>query len=415
MKKNNKKSYNKQIMKVYKFIAIVTFIFCFTSWGHAQDVENAFAHAGMQTEQMLKEIRLAKEKKPLLEGDLSLVSPRTLENGKLKLVPANEWTSGFFPGELWYLYEYSKDEKWLKAAKKFTMEIEQEKFNASTHDMGFKIYCSFGNGYRLTKDKKYKEVIIQSAKTLITRFNAKVGAIRSWDFNPVTKVWDFPVIIDNMMNLELLFEATKLSGDSIYHEIAVKHANTTLKNHFREDYSSYHVVDYNPETGAVQSKDTHQGYSDDSAWSRGQAWGLYGFALCYRYTKDEVYLKQAENIAQFIFSNKNLPEDLIPYWDFDVPNLPNEPRDVSAATIIASGLYELSKYSENKEAYITNANTILKNIATNYTTKNGGSDGFILLNSTGFKPHDSEVDVPIIYADYYYLEALLRHNGLLMK
>lgn len=399
-------------MKKYRFIIIIVSLIFQASFGYGQDIKKAFTHAQAQTIEMLKQLDLAKKNTSVTKENLELVFPRTIEYGQLILVPASDWTSGFFPGQLWYLYEFSKDKKWLKAAKKFTMGIEQEKFNATTHDMGFKIYCSFGNGYRLTKQKKYKEVIIQSAKTLITRFNTEVGAIRSWDFSAVDKVWDFPVIIDNMMNLELLFEASKLTGDSIYHDIAVKHANTTLKNHFRDDYSSYHVVDYNPITGAVQSKVTHQGYSDASAWSRGQAWGLYGFILCYRYTKDDVYLKQAEKIAQFIFSNKNLPEDLIPYWDFDAPNLANEPRDVSAATIIASSLYELSKYSQNKETYISYANTILKNIATNYTVKHGGSNGFILSNSTGFKPHNSEVDVPINYADYYYLEALLRKNSL---
>jgi hypothetical protein len=380
---------------------------------NAQDVKKAFSHAETQGTEMLKQISLLKGVKSEDIKKQLLVSPRTLEEGVLKLVPSKDWTSGFFPGELWYLYEYTKNPEWLAAAKAFTANIEQEKFNAGTHDMGFKIYCSFGNGYRLTKDEKYKEVIIQAAKTLATRFNPKVGAIRSWDHN--SDKWDFPVIIDNMLNLELLFEATILTGDSSYHKIAVTHANTTLKNHFRPDYSTYHVISYNPQTGAVEKKNTHQGYSHESAWSRGQAWGLYGYTLCYRYTKNKAYLEQAQNIAKYIFTHKNLPSDLIPYWDFDAPEIPKEPRDVSAATVIASALYELSTYSTDTKSYIEKANKILKNLAKSYSSENGGNKGFVLLNSTGSKPNKGEVDVPLIYADYYYLEALLRSNNLKMN
>ena len=377
---------------------------------NAQNVKKAFTHAEIQATQMLKEVELAKVKMPENNKKESFVSPRTLENGALKLVTSKDWTSGFFPGELWYLYEYTKDAKWLNAAKAYTADIEREKLNNVTHDMGFKVYCSFGNAYRLIKDLKYKEVIIQAAKTLSTRFNPNVGAIRSWDHN--SDKWDFPVIIDNMLNLELLFEATVLTGDSTYHNIAVSHANTTLKNHFRPDYSSYHVISYNPQTGAVEKRNTHQGYAHESAWARGQAWGLYGYAMCYRYTKNPVYLKQAENIAKFIFTHKNLPEDLIPYWDFDAPAIPNEPRDVSAAAVMASGMYELSQYSTQGKLYKKKANTIVKNLAKNYTAEKGENRGFVLLHSTGSKPSNSEVDVPIIYAEYYYLEALLRFKNL---
>jgi uncharacterized protein YyaL (SSP411 family) len=203
-----------------------------------------------------------------------------------------------------------------------------------------------------------------------------------------------------------------LTGDSTYHNIAVSHANTTLKNHFRPDYSSYHVISYNPQTGAVEKRNTHQGYAHESAWARGQAWGLYGYAMCYRYTRNPAYLKQAENIAVFIFTHKNLPKDLIPYWDFDAPAIPNEPRDVSAAAVMASGMYELSQYSTQGKFYKKKANTIVKNLAKNYTAEKGENRGFALLHSTGSKPSNSEVDVPIIYAEYYYLEALLRFKNL---
>jgi unsaturated chondroitin disaccharide hydrolase len=375
-----------------------------TAFSQKIDVNKIIADAEIQTAILLKEIPKAKG------NNATLVSPRTIEKGQLKLVAAKDWTSGFFPGELWYLYEFSNKKIWEKEAQTFTANIEKEKFNGTTHDMGFKIYCSFGNGYRLTHDPQYKDVIIQSAKTLSTRFNQKAGVLRSWDHNK--DKWDYPVIIDNMLNLELLFETTKLTGDSSFYKIAVSHANTTMKNHFRPDYSSYHVVDYDTATGKVIKKTTHQGYSDESAWARGQAWGLYGYTMCYRETKDKAYLQQAEHIASFILNNPNLPKDLVPYWDFNAPNIPNEPRDVSAAAIIASGLYELSTYSKNNKIYKQAADKIIENLTNNYRSKIGENFGFILLHSTGTKPSNSEVDVPISYADYYYLEALLRMKKL---
>jgi unsaturated chondroitin disaccharide hydrolase len=276
--------------------------------------------------------------------------------------------------------------------------------------MGFKIYCSYGNAYRLTKEEKDKEIIIQAAKTLATRFNPIVGAIRSWDHN--ADKWDFPVIIDNMLNLELLFEATKMSGDSTYYKIAVSHANTTMKNHFRTNYSTWHVVDYNPTTGEVVKKNTHQGYADDSSWARGQGWAIYGYTMCYRETKDPKYLLQAENVEKFIFNNKNMPKDLVPYWDFDAPEIPIEPKDVSAAAVIASALYELSTYSKNGKEYIAKADKIMNSICKKYTSKLGTNKGFILDHSTGSKPHKKEIDVPLSYADYYYLEALIRSKKI---
>jgi unsaturated chondroitin disaccharide hydrolase len=372
----------------------------------AQSVKVAavFADAEKQTQVMLASIDEAKGSKT------ELVAPRTLENGQLKLVPSKDWTSGFFAGELWMLYEFTHKPEWKSKAETFTALLEKEKFNGGTHDMGFKIYCSYGTGYRITKDAAYKDVIIQSAKTLSTRFNPTVGCIRSWDHHK--EQWGYPVIIDNMMNLELLFAATKFTGDSSFYKIAVSHANTTMKNHFRADYSSYHVVDYDTLTGKVVKRQTHQGYADESAWARGQAWALYGYTMCYRETKNVAYLKQAEHVAAFILHHPNLPADKIPYWDFNAPEIPNEPRDVSAAAIIASGLLELSNYSKNKKEYLSVANTILQNLTKNYRSPIGENEGFIMLHSTGSKPAKSEVDVPLNYGDYYYLEALLRRNKL---
>ncbi|WP_022824937.1 glycoside hydrolase family 88 protein [Hymenobacter norwichensis] len=361
---------------------------------------------------LLKQAPKAVQQKPAASGKPAPVSPRTLsESGELVMVPSRDWTSGFFPGYLWLLSEASGQPKWQTAARTYTARIEPEKTNATTHDMGFKVYCSFGQGYRLTQDAAYRAVLLESARTLCTRFNPTVGALRSWDHHRET--WGFPVIIDNMLNLELLFAATRLSGDSSFYKIAVSHANTTLRHHFRPDFSSYHVVDYDTVTGQPVKKMTHQGYADGSAWARGQGWALYGYTMCYRETKNPAYLAQAEKVAQYILNHPNIPPDLIPYWDFNAPNIPNEPRDASAGAIIASGLYELSTFSAaHGVLYRSKADQMMANLARSYTAKPGGSQGFLLLHSTGSKPMNSEIDVPLIYADYYFLEALLRQRNL---
>ena len=388
-----------------KYFLSVLLLLMSVSISNAQqvDIKGAFSHAGQQTRVLLKEI----EKAPK-GAQNELVSPRTVEEGKLKLVRSRDWTSGFFPGSLWYLYEYTKDKKWLDEARNFTAKIEKEKFNTGTHDLGFMIYCSYGNGYRLTGNKEYRDVVIQAAKSLSKRFDPAVGLIRSWDHHK--DKWQYPVIIDNMMNLELLFEATRFTGDSSFYKIAVSHADKTLKNHFRPDFSSYHVIDYDPATGSVLKKNTHQGYSHESSWARGQAWALYGYVLCYRETRNGAYLRQAEGIADFIL--KNLPEDMVPYWDYNDPKIPNVSRDASAAAITASALYELKSYSKNGKEYLKAAHKTLKSLEENYTNKAGQNKGFILGHSTGHRPKDSEVDVPLNYADYYYLEALLRYRNL---
>jgi len=372
------------------------------------DTKKIFDDAAKQSALMIDETAKAKNGKP------ELVSPRTLDStGNLKLVNSRDWTSGFFPGDLWFLYEYTGKKEWKQQAESFTANIEREKTNGGTHDMGFKIYCSVGNGYRLTKDPHYKEVLIESAKTLSTRFNKKAGVIRSWDHHK--EQWAYPVIIDNMMNLELLFAATKLTGDSSFYKIAVTHANTTMKNHYRPDNSSYHVVDYDTATGNIRAKQTAQGYADESAWARGQSWGLYGYTMCYRFTKNKKYLEQAEKIAAFLLNHPNLPKDLVPYWDYNAPNIPNEERDASAAAILASGLYELSTYSKNGKLYKEKANAIVESLTNNYRSPIGGNKGFILLHSVGSKPGKSEVDVPLSYGDYYYLEAVFRSKKLKEK
>jgi rhamnogalacturonyl hydrolase YesR len=393
------------------FLSTLLFFSCSNSEreGSQEDIiDNMFSLAEEQAEVMITEenaLRTGNEELTSLP-----VSPRTLKNGELVLVPSRDWTSGFFPGMLWYLYEYTGNNSWMDKARKFTSNIEGEQWNGKTHDMGFKIYCSVGNGYRLTDDDAYRDIIIQSAKTLSNRFKPAAGILRSWDHS--RNKWDCPDIIDNMMNMELLFEATKLTSDSSLYNIAVSHAFTTMKNHYRNDYSSFHVVDYDTLAGEVLKKDTHQGYARESAWSRGQAWGLYGYTMCFRETGDSVFLRQAEGIASFILNHPNQPKDMVPFWDFDAPDIPNEPRDASAAAIMASALFELSTYVGLEKKYKETADKIIASLADSYTSKPQGNKGFILLNSTGSKPSNSEVDAPIIYADYYFLEALLRKQKL---
>ncbi|HTG56702.1 MAG TPA: glycoside hydrolase family 88 protein, partial [Niabella sp.] len=268
--------------------------------------------------------------------------PRTFEKDKDVSSDSRWWCSGFFPGVLWYLYENNRSAELLKYAKLYTARVEREKYTTDNHDVGFMLYCSFGNGLRLTGDPSYNEVLLTGAKSLTTRYKPGVGLIRSWDHNK--KQWQYPVIIDNIMNLELLLWASRYSGDPVFKQIAISHADKTIQHHFRPNSSSYHLVSYDTLSGQPHLKQTHQGAANESAWSRGQAWGLYGYTYLYRETKEQRYLQQAKKIATFIIDHPRMPKDYIPYWDFDAPQIPNTPRDASAAALIAAALTELSDY-----------------------------------------------------------------------
>ncbi|MDR1154590.1 MAG: glycoside hydrolase family 88 protein [Bacteroidales bacterium] len=339
--------------------------------------------------------------------------PRTFDaEGKLVTSGSGWWCSGFMPGSLWYLYEYGKSDTLLDDARNYTARIEKEKYNKGTHDLGFMLYCSFGNGYRLTGDTAYRSIMLIGAESLASRFNPGTGCIQSWGSN---RNWQFPVIIDNMMNLEFLFWASKVSGNPKYRDICISHADVTMKNHFRPDYSSYHVVSYDTISGQPEKKNTHQGFADESAWSRGQAWGLYGYTVMYRETRDTKYLEQARRIAAFMLNHPNMPADKIPYWDFSAPEIPNALRDVSAGVIMTSALIELSGYVDAALAktYLDVAETQIRTLSSpEYFAEKGTNGNFILKHSVGSMPHKSEIDVPLTYADYYYIEALLRYQSL---
>ena len=392
------------LLILFSFLLIMPSVNAQSDPGMAQVIDQVLSRAESQS------LLLAKTMEEIPDA-----LPRTVDKeGKLVTSNSAWWCSGFFPGTLWYLYENSGNKELEKYAWMFTNRINKEQYNKGTHDLGFMLYCSYGNALRITDVDSCKRVLLNGAASLSSRFNGKVGCIQSWGRS---SKWQFPVIIDNMMNLEFLMWAAKASGDNRFRDIAVTHANTTISNHFRPDYSSYHVVSYVPETGKVEVKCTHQGYSDESAWARGQVWGLYGFGMMYRETRDKRYLDQAKRIAAFLMNHPNMPADKIPYWDFNAPDIPNALRDASAAAIMASSLIELSQFVEEplKQDYLAFAESQLRTLASpQYLAETGTNGCFILKHGVGHLPGNSEVDVPLTYGDYYFVEALLRYRKLVL-
>lgn len=367
---------------------------------------------------IIENMQLAAQQYKLLAAKTPVDSmPRHYDQQQQKWVNSDTkwWCSGFFPGSLWLIYEYTKDEAIRKEAEQRLALLEKEKHYTGNHDLGFMMFCSFANAYRITGNASYKPTIDTSAMSLITRYRPAIQSIQSWDSNDKLKC---PVIIDNMMNLELLMWVAEHGGDQKLKAVAITHANSTLERHFRPDGSSYHVLDYDLFAGKIIRKQTWQGAADESAWSRGQSWGFYGFIIMYRFTKDERYLKQAQKIEKFIFSHPNLPSDLIPYWDFNAPGIPNAFRDASAAAINASALLELAQYVNKQEAknYIDKAEKIIRSLSSEkYRAKQGENGGYLLMHCVGNLPFHSEIDTPLTYADYYFLEALLRYKNWVLK
>lgn len=337
----------------------------------------------------------------------------TAPDGSLETSGKYWWCSGFYPGTLWYLYEYSLDTSIRNLAEEYTEMLDSLKFVTNDHDVGFQLYCSYGNGLRLTGNPDYKEVLYTGAHSLYSRFKPSVGCIKSWD----NKKWSYPVIIDNMMNLELLmFVAKNFDCDSL--KIAsCKHANTTMKNHFRDNYSTYHLVDYNPVNGSIIRKQTVQGLSDGSSWARGQAWALYGYTMMFRETGTVNYLEQAQHVANYLINHPNMPKDCIPYWDFNTTDA-DDYRDSSAAAIMASALIELSTFIKDKDIsqkYLGVAETQLRELASDdYLAAPRKNNHFILMHGVGNLPGNQEVDVPLTYGDYYFVEALMRYDKMVL-
>lgn len=394
---------------IKKFILLATVVLPLASCSLEQnqnisehDVTNCIQYCAIQAKKTLEN---------LPEDSL----PRSIQKGadNWNLVSYKDWTSGFWPGTLWYLYEATNDPYFKEEAEKYTKLLKPLAYSpAENHDLGFMVYCSYGNACRLENKEEYKEVILAAADTLATLFNPKVGTILSWPGLTQKMNWPHNTIVDNMMNLEILFWASKNGGSKHLYDIAVEHAKKTMENQFRDDFSVYHVVIYDTITGKRIKRITHQGYADESMWARGQAWAIYGFTMCYRETGNAEFLDFVQKVADIYL--KRLPEDYVPFWDFDAPNIPNEPKDASAAAITASALFELSTYvpaPEKAKTYYTAATRMINSLCDNYLSHDENSA--FLKHSTGHKPNNSEIDVSINYADYYFIEALLRYKKLM--
>lgn len=373
------------------------------------DVNKALDYCAKQTQRTLTE----------LETDSGIdytMMPRNImadeQHWNCRKATKEEWCAGFWPGVLWYDYEYTKDKQVLEEAENFTHSLKfLSHIPAYDHDLGFLVFCSYGNGYRLTKNPAYKQVILDTADTLATLFNPIVGTILSWPREVEPRNWPHNTIMDNMINLEMLFWAAKNGGNPYLYDIAVSHADKTMKSQFRPDYTSYHVAVYDTITGNLIKGVTHQGYADSTMWARGQAWAIYGYTVVYRETKDPKYLDFAQKVTDVYLDR--LPEDKVPYWDFDDPSIPNAPRDASAGAVVASALLELSTYLPNGtgKRYKDAAIEMLTSLSSD-SYQSGESKPSFLLHSVGHWPNHSEIDASIIYADYYYIEALLRLKRL---
>ncbi|WP_290208595.1 glycoside hydrolase family 88 protein [Bacteroides acidifaciens] len=373
------------------------------------DVNKALDYCAEQTQRTLAELKTD-------SGIDYTMMPRNImadeQHWNCRKATKEEWCAGFWPGVLWYDYEYTKDKQIQDEAKKFTNSLEfLSRTSAYDHDLGFLVFCSYGNGYRLTKDPAYKKVILDTADSLATLFNPVVGTILSWPREVEPRNWPHNTIMDNMINLEMFFWAAKNGGNPYLYDIAVSHADKTMKCQFRPDYTSYHVAVYDTITGDLIKGVTHQGYADSTMWARGQAWGVYGYTVVYRETKDPKYLDFAQKVTDVYL--ERLPEDKVPYWDFNAPGIPDAPRDASAAAVVASALLELSTYLPNGtgKRYKDAAVEMLASLNSD-SYQSGKSKPSFLLHSVGHWPAHSEIDASIIYADYYYIEALLRLKRL---
>lgn len=397
-------------MIIRRFIVLLTMALCLSSaCDRKESMDELTARVFERAAVQMKLLDSVIDSVSLSEPGVA-VYPRTI-SAEGAFVPSNYrwWCSGFYPGTLWYVYEYTGDEAFKELALEYQAGLEPLRFRTDDHDVGFQLMCSYGNCLRITGDETCIPVLVDGAHSLATRFDPEVGCTRSWSFGK----WSFPVIIDNMMNMELLLTAADLCGEESLAEVAMAHARTTMKNHFRDDFSCFHLVDYDPETGEVLGRQTVQGYADDSAWARGQAWAVYGYSMMYRFTKDRAFLDHAVAIVEYLLPR--LPEDGVPYWDYDAPDIPDDVRDASSAAIMASGLIELSTYvdSDKSARYLAAAENMLRTLAGDeYLVPAGEDYGFLLRHSTGNKNKEQEVDVPLTYADYYFLEALMRFRAL---
>ncbi|MFI3301665.1 MAG: glycoside hydrolase family 88 protein [Rikenellaceae bacterium] len=397
-----------KIASIFAFAALITSCCTDCKTAAVIDVDKELAYCYAQAQRGVEGMKKADGSIDYTMQARNILEGETVWN--LRETKASEWCSGFWPGVLWYAYEASNDAAIKAEAQKFTGSLEFLSVTpAYDHDLGFLVFTSYGNGYRLTKDPKYKEVILMTTDTMATLINDKVGTMLSWPRAEKMFGWPHSTIMDNMINLEMMFWAAKNGGEEhkYLYDMAVRHADVTMEHHFREDGSCYHVAVYDPQTGNFIKGVTHQGYADETMWARGQSWAIYGYTVMYRETKDPKYLSFVQKVVDVYL--KDLPEDYIPYWDFSAPGIPDAPRDASAAAVVASALLELSEFLPNAKGaeYKDAAVKMLTSLASD-AYKSGDARVSFLDHSTGHWPAKSEIDASIIYADYYYIEALHR-------
>ena len=371
--------------------------------------------------------QIGKALKSLQPYDYNMM-PRNILKGQTRWncrkAKAQEWCSGFWSGILWMDYgcmqgagskEKEAGRKEIrKAAEGYTQAMTfLEKEPVFDHDLGFLVINSFLKGYEQTGNDEYKRIALVAADSLATIFNAKVGTIASWPRH-IKTYGGHNTIMDNMMNLELLFWAAENGGSPLLKDIAISHATTTMRNHFRPDGSCYHVAVYDTLTGDFIRGVTHQGYADHSMWARGQSWAIYGYTMVYRYTHDPIFLSFAQKVTDIYLKRlRETSDDMVPLWDMDDPRGIEAPKDASAACIVASALLELSQYLDGwrGKTYRDAAEKMLTDLSTEKYQSRDRNVAF-LMHSTGHHPANSEIDASIIYADYYYIEALSRLKAL---
>ena len=348
------------------------------------------------------------------EGKLEWRVPHSYfpATGKLDMRSIYWWTSGHFPGSLWLLYAATGDRYFMDRGTWWMALLDPVRDYFGNHDTGFMMFCSYGTARRIMNTTEYDRILLDTSVALCRRYDPDMGLIRSW--GDVDDKKDFLVIPDNMMNLEMLMWASKVrGGEKRFADIARSHADITMKNHFHADGAVYHVLDYDRKTKVVKGRMRGQGLSTDTAWSRGQAWAIYGYTMMFRETGDGKYLDFARKVADYAINHPNMPDDGIPYWDFGAPG---EERDSSAAAVMASGLLELAGFVSGDKGSSYRAFAVKQLLALcgdEYFAKPGENGDWLLRHGVGHKPAGSEIDVPLDYGDYYFLEALLRFRDSL--
>ena len=406
-----------KMCKPHRLLKISTLVLLFSVFALTSHADSSF-QVDQQLQRCHQKVRQALHDLQKADGTLDYtMEPRNILHGdkqkawNCRKATAEEWCSGFWSGILWMDYGYSHDSIVGRAAEGYTAALRPCVYRpVYDHDLGFITFCSFGKGYEQNHNATYRQTLLDAADSLATLFRPLAGTILSWPRN-VKMFGGHNTIMDNMMNLDLLFWASRHGGNPLLYDIAVTHAKTTMKHHFRPDGGCYHVAVYDTLTGDFIKGVTHQGYADNGTWARGQGWAIYGYTMVYRYTHEKVFLDFAQKVANYYLSR--LPEgDLIPKWDFDDPD-PKAPKDASAACVVADALLELQQYvgGQKGQQYREKAVEMLRQLSSPEYFSGKRNDAF-LLHSTGHHPAGSEIDASIVYADYYYLEALLRIRNI---